>query len=496
MGRTNDNIRLRIEENYLKSSSANIPGRQVLDGLNLISDPFLQQAPSMRNAQFESYSLEDVAQEILGKGKLLKGTGRHDQIEKLFKQNTQKSHQELVDYNLTDCKLVHEILEKTKTIELSTDRAQLTGMPLDRITSSIAAFDSLFLREEKKHKLVSPTTHYQEKAERIKGGYVFSAGAGIFNNVLVLDFKSLYPSILCTFNISPDSHLGKEEKGSVESPNNEYFKNSQGVLPEMIFKLHEAREKTKKEKNELANYAIKTTMNCFSPDTEILTENGLKNIEKVDIGERVYSINPSNQNIEIHPVVNKFFYPYKGKMIKIKSNVVDYLVTPNHRFLVDFGAGYEWKEAKDLLKGKKDFWLPEHTKINGKIIREIDIEELCKKYNISYRKKGDMLQKGPKHSSIPNKFKIEDWLELIGWYLSEGHVYTSKPRRYPGKISWRGITKTLMISQKTKDYRKDIERLFERMGLKYCTQFNGISTNNHIIAEIIEKECGIGSNSK
>ncbi len=260
LGRTNDNVRLRIESNFMRSSSADITGRQVLDGLNLISDPFLQQAPSMRNAQFESYSLEDVAKEILGSGKLIK---KRDDIEKIYRENTQKSHQAIADYNLNDCKLVFDILEKTKTIELAADRAQLTGMPLDRVTAPIASFDSLYIREAKKHKLVSPTIKFGNKEERIKGGYVFSEKSGIFSNVLVMDFKSLYPSILCTFNIDPSSHLKKAEKGAVETPNHEYFRNSEGILPEIIKRLHIAREKAKKEKNELASYAIKTTMNSF-----------------------------------------------------------------------------------------------------------------------------------------------------------------------------------------------------------------------------------------
>ena len=267
IGRTNYPARLRIEENYMRSSSADIPGRQVLDGLNLIGDPFLQQAPSMRNAQFESYSLEDVSQVILGKGKLMKGDKRHEEIEKLYKNNTQKNHQALADYNLTDCQLVYEILEKTKTIELATERSELTGMPLDKITSSILAFDSLYIREARKRGFVCPTTHYGDRGERIKGGYVFSSKSGIFNNVLVLDFKSLYPSILCTFNIDPAAHItekeAKKEKNPIESPNHEFFKNEEGILPHIIRKLHTAREKYKKEKNELASYAIKTTMNSF-----------------------------------------------------------------------------------------------------------------------------------------------------------------------------------------------------------------------------------------
>jgi DNA polymerase-2 len=263
LGRTNDKARLRIEGNFMRSSSADIPGRQVLDGLNLIGDPFLQQAPTMRNAQFESYTLEDVSQVILGRGKLLKRGVRKDDIDKLYKENTQKSHQLIADYNLNDCQLVYEILEKTETIPLAIARSELTGMPLDRITSSIAAFDSLYIRESRKHSLVSPTTRFGNKEEKIKGGYVFSSKSGVFNNVLVFDFKSLYPSILCTFNIDPASHLEKKEKGSIESPNHEFFRNGEGILPEIIKRLHTAREKVKKEKKELASYAIKTTMNSF-----------------------------------------------------------------------------------------------------------------------------------------------------------------------------------------------------------------------------------------
>ncbi len=263
LGRNNQNIRLRIEASYMKSSSADIPGRQVLDAFYLISDPFLQQAPSMRNAQFESYSLEDVSQVILKKGKLITGDSRHKEIDKLFKSKTAASHQKMVDYNLNDCKLVYEILEKTDTLQLALERSELTGMPLDRIMSSIASFDSLYIREARKKGLVSPTTRYGDKGERLKGGYVYSAKPGIFNNVLVLDFKSLYPSILCTFNIDPASYLEKKEKGAIESPNKQYFRNDVGVLPEIIFRLHSAREKAKKDKRELASYAIKTIMNSF-----------------------------------------------------------------------------------------------------------------------------------------------------------------------------------------------------------------------------------------
>jgi len=259
-GRNNDNMRLRIESNFFRSSSASITGRQVLDGLNLIRDPFIKEAPSIKKAEFESYSLEDVSQSILGSGKLIKGKNRHVEIEEIYKTNQQK----LIDYNLQDCKLVYEILKKTKILDLAIERSQLTGMTFDRLTASIVAFDSLYLRETKKRNLVCPTTHYQQKENKIMGGYVKQSKSGIYQNVLVLDFKSLYPSIIKTFNIDPSSFLGKKkEKNAIETPNHVFFRNEEGILPEIIHKLHEAREKAKKEGREFSNYAIKIIMNSF-----------------------------------------------------------------------------------------------------------------------------------------------------------------------------------------------------------------------------------------
>ena len=263
IGRNNESLRLRIESNFFRSSSAEIPGRQVIDGLNSIRDPFLQEAPSIKHANFESYTLENVSREILQKGKIIAGEDRHKEIQNLYEKNTPESHQKLADYNLMDCQLVYEIMEKTKILDLAVERSQLTGLPLDRLTASIAAFDSLYLREARKRKLVCPTTHFGNKEERIKGGYVESIAPGIYNNVLVLDFKSLYPSIIKTFNIDPASYLEKSSPSAIESPNNAYFKNTNGILPEIIARLHEEREKAKREKKELASYAIKVIMNSM-----------------------------------------------------------------------------------------------------------------------------------------------------------------------------------------------------------------------------------------
>jgi len=264
LGRTNEPSRLRIESGFFRSSRADITGRQILDALKLIRDPFIQEAPSIKHAEFDSYTLEDVSQAILGKGKLLKGKGRHEEIEALFKSKKIEDNQKLVNYNLLDCQLAYEILEKTDMLPLAIERCQLTGLQFDKLTASIAAFDSLYIREATKRGLVSPTTRFGQKDVRLQGGYVYASNPGIYNNVLVFDFKSLYPSIIKTFNIDPASYLDKKkEKDAVKSPNGVFFKNQQGILPEMIARLHEAREKAKREKRELSSYAIKIIMNSF-----------------------------------------------------------------------------------------------------------------------------------------------------------------------------------------------------------------------------------------
>src|SRR3989338_8473515 len=163
IGRTNDEPHLRIESGFFKASTANIPGRQVIDAFNSIKDPYIKEAPSIKHAEFETYSLEAVAQAVLGTGKLIKGKDRYEEIERMYKTNQKK----LVDYNILDCKLAYDILKKTRMLDLAIERAELTGMALDRLGASVAAFDSLYIREARKQNMVSPTTRYSSKEKRI-----------------------------------------------------------------------------------------------------------------------------------------------------------------------------------------------------------------------------------------------------------------------------------------------------------------------------------------
>ncbi|MAF50884.1 MAG: hypothetical protein CMH64_02225 [Nanoarchaeota archaeon] len=96
------------------------------------------------------------------------------------------------------------------------------------------------------------------------GGYVMDSKSGIYDFLLVLDFKSLYPSLMRTFNIDPLSYVEDcKGKDLIKAPNGACFKNQDGIMGELVETLLKSRDKAKKNKNELQRYAIKILLNSF-----------------------------------------------------------------------------------------------------------------------------------------------------------------------------------------------------------------------------------------
>ncbi|MEK6903257.1 MAG: DNA polymerase II [Nanoarchaeota archaeon] len=248
--------KLRISESFFRDSSADIPGRMVLDGIHLLKMSFIK---------MDNYKLDTAAQTFLGEKKLIEGPKKYEQIDDAYNNNPQK----LVDYNLKDAELAYNIIFKTDALSLTIRRSLLTRMQLDRVNASIASFDALYLRELQKRKLVAPTAVILDRDERIVGGFVRDPKPGIYENSIIVDFKSLYPSIMRTFNIDPVTFVGKQEAKKynkeelIEAPNGAYFKREEGILPQLIQQLWLERDAAKKRKDQLSSHAIKILMNSF-----------------------------------------------------------------------------------------------------------------------------------------------------------------------------------------------------------------------------------------
>ncbi|HHP0493461.1 TPA: DNA polymerase II [Vibrio harveyi] len=234
-----------------------IPGRVVLDGIDTLKTA---------TYHFRSWSLESVSQELLGEGKEIHNVhDRMDEINRMYRSDKPS----LAKYNLQDCVLVNKIFDHTHLLDFAIERSRLTGVELDRVGGSVAAFTNLYLPQIHRAGYVAPNLH-PENWIASPGGYVMDSIPNLYDSVLVLDFKSLYPSIIRSFLIDPmglveglQLEIGKAEDEAVPGFRGGQFHRSKHFLPEMIEKLWATRDVAKKNNEKAFSQAIKIIMNSF-----------------------------------------------------------------------------------------------------------------------------------------------------------------------------------------------------------------------------------------
>ena len=247
LGRTEEECKVLIDNSFIRESKADFPGRIVLDGMHQMRMSFVK---------VDDMKLSTVAKSILEEEKLISDENKASDIEKFFINDPQR----LADYCLKDSELVMKIMQKLGLFELSIKRSKITGMPLDRINASVASLDSMYLREARKRKLACYSVSVAEKDQPLKGAVVLEPKSGIYDYVIVVDFKSLYPSIIMTFNIDP---LTMSKDGEIESPTGaRYSLKPEGILPSILEGIMKKREEVRKT-DKIASQALKTTMNSM-----------------------------------------------------------------------------------------------------------------------------------------------------------------------------------------------------------------------------------------
>ena len=233
---------------------ASAPGRLIIDGIE-----------SLRSAtwSFPSFSLENVAQTLLGEGKDISTPyQRMDEINRMFAEDKPA----LARYNLKDCELVTRIFEKTQLLTFLLERASVTGLEVDRSGGSVAAFYHLYMPLMHRQGFVAPNVG-ANPPQASPGGFVMESAPGLYESVLVLDYKSLYPSIIRTFLIDPLGLVeGLREPGdetSVPGFRGARFSRTRHCLPAIIERVANGREVAKREKNAPLSQALKIIMNAF-----------------------------------------------------------------------------------------------------------------------------------------------------------------------------------------------------------------------------------------
>src|SRR3989454_409477 len=188
-----------------------------------------------------------------------------------------KDREKVIRYCLNDADLSLRILEKIGRIEKTLDLAAVSKLPLEDVlhgrTSNL--IDSILIRAaDRAHVAVPMMKMRGGRVEQIEGGYVHSLQPGLYEWVISLDFRAMYPSLIienniCFTTVSP--------QGTIESPTGAKFLSAdvkKGLLPVILASLMKDRQDVRTKMREATDpemrefydglqAAIKVLMNAF-----------------------------------------------------------------------------------------------------------------------------------------------------------------------------------------------------------------------------------------
>ncbi|WGL90606.1 DNA polymerase II [Serratia marcescens] len=240
-----------FKQNHFFAAAA---GRLIIDGIEALKSA---------TWNFPSFSLEYVSQELLGEGKAIDNPyQRIAEIDRRFAEDKPA----LARYNLKDCELVTRIFAKADLLNFLLERATVTGLAADRSGGSVAAFSHLYMPRMHRLGFVAPNLGEQPE-EHSPGGFVMDSRPGLYDSVLVLDYKSLYPSIIRTFLIDPvglvEGMRHPSDADSVPGFRNARFSRSKHCLPAIVEQIWQGREAAKRQHNKPLSQALKIIMNAL-----------------------------------------------------------------------------------------------------------------------------------------------------------------------------------------------------------------------------------------
>jgi DNA polymerase elongation subunit (family B) len=228
-----------------ESAKGKISGIVHIDALRVILKMFSQ------TLETDYYDLSSVAQEMINEKKIDVDL---NELAGVWDKNPEEL-EKYCAYNLHDSKLAFGLAEKImpNLIEM----VKIVGLPMFEI--SRMGFSQLvewyLIKQAHSYNEICPNKpHYGEIKDRMlksyKGAFVFEPKPGLYKDVLIFDFRSLYPSIISSHNISPGSLNckcceGKAEKAPLEKTDIWFCKKKKGFLPAMIEDLVERRMRIK-----------------------------------------------------------------------------------------------------------------------------------------------------------------------------------------------------------------------------------------------------------
>ena len=193
--------------------------------------------------------------------------------------NSDQEIEKLLRYNLEDVKYTLKIAKQYLPILI--ELCKITKMDLFEVCRSSASglVENLLLSKIHNFQMLAPNKPKEDEVRQrmmqtYEGGFVKEPLAGLHENIVVVDFRSLHPSIIISHNISPETLCCKHEECKEKNlaPNKKWFcTKARGFLPDVVKELLEKRIKIKKEMKNCSKeeyqklyaeqYALKILMN-------------------------------------------------------------------------------------------------------------------------------------------------------------------------------------------------------------------------------------------
>ncbi len=229
-------------------------GRVVVDVLPLIRSQF----------SLKRYTLRNVAKELLDREKLDVAPSEmedywHDEGEKLLK---------FIDYARRDSELAMELVMKLQLLDRYIAISRVSGSLLQEVIDGgqTSMVENLLLRECRiRDRVIPPKPNddlvysRNKTSEGLKGGEVLEPKKGLLENVVILDYKSLYPTIMMAHNLCYTTVVEKdipEEGKTITPPSGGRFVTadvSKGIMPTILENLLNRRIETKKRMKGVSN---------------------------------------------------------------------------------------------------------------------------------------------------------------------------------------------------------------------------------------------------
>lgn len=196
---------------------------------------------------------------------------------------------------------------------------------------------------------------------------------------------------------------------------------------------------------------------CHDDQTEVMTESGWRKFASLDGTERLLTMDPQTHRAVYRLPEKIVAKPYSGPMYLYEAKGANYCVTPDHDMYFHGRNGRSqdtaWrKEPMSGLAAKSNKYMKKAVDWDV-----ADVETYTIPAFQSDRKFFPEL-------TVP----MDDWLEFLGWYCSEGNLLKRRGREY-------GV----MIGQKDPEVRARIHKLCVRLGLPAKLYDSGIQIHVH-----------------